>query len=42
MEAEAAEQKYDWGAGVRGYKAADYQCVGQELGEGGGGGLKPP
>ena len=45
MEAEAAEQKYDWGAGVRGYKAADYPCEesaceGQELG--GGGGLKPP
>ena len=34
---EAAEQKYDWGAGVRGYEAADYlceasACEGQELG----------
>ena len=39
---EAAEQKYDWGAGARGCEAADYPrkaatCVGQELG-----GLKPP
>ena len=24
---EAGEQKYEWGAGVRGCKAADYPCV---------------
>ena len=37
----AVEQKYDQGDGMRGYKAADYQCEvsvckGQELGRGGG------
>ena len=35
---EAVEQKYDWGAGVRGYEAANYPreasaCEGQKLGE---------
>ena len=39
FQAVAAEDKYDWGAGVRGYEVADYpceasMCEGQELGGG--------